>query len=77
MAGCYGNTRLHYWFWSYAMKKIAISRLDDLRDRKPIHALAANVDLVVVLFDDQVSVFYGRCAHRGDGRAPNRTAGLG
>jgi nitrite reductase/ring-hydroxylating ferredoxin subunit len=27
--------------------------------------LVANVDLVIVRFDDRVSVLYGRCAHRG------------
>jgi glutamate synthase domain-containing protein 2 len=36
-----------------------------LKDRAPIHALVADVDLVVVRFDDSVSVLYGRCAHRG------------
>jgi methylamine---glutamate N-methyltransferase subunit C len=47
------------------MKKISIVSLDKLGDRKPAYALVANVDLVVVLFDDQVSVLYGRCLHRG------------
>ena len=32
-----------------------------LPDRQPQHALVANVDLVVVRYDDQVSVLYGRC----------------
>ncbi|MFT4808210.1 MAG: nitrite reductase/ring-hydroxylating ferredoxin subunit [Paraglaciecola sp.] len=27
--------------------------------------MVANVDLVIVRFDDRVSVLYGRCAHRG------------
>ena len=47
------------------MKKQAIAQLNDLEDRKPVHALLANVDLVVTRFDDEVSVLYGRCAHRG------------
>jgi len=47
------------------MKKIAIAKLDDIEDRKPIHALVGDVDLVIVRFDDDVSVMYGRCAHRG------------
>jgi len=47
------------------MKKIAIARIDDLEDRTPAHALVAEVDLVVVRYDDSVSVLYGRCAHRG------------
>ena len=36
-----------------------------LPDREPAHALVADVDLVVVRFDDQVAVMYGRCHHRG------------
>ncbi len=46
-------------------KPHAIFSLDDLDDRVPAHALVANVDLVVIRFDDDVSVLYGRCAHRG------------
>lgn len=42
-----------------------IFSLGDLEDRKPAHALVANVDLVVTRFDDSISVLYGRCAHRG------------
>lgn len=33
--------------------------------RQPAYALVANVDLVIVRYDEQVSVFYGRCPHRG------------
>jgi len=47
------------------MKKTAVADWNALNDRKPAYALVANVDLVVVRFDDKVSVFYGRCAHRG------------
>jgi len=47
------------------MKKVAIARLDDLQDRKPAHALVCSVDLVIVKFDDEIAVLYGRCAHRG------------
>lgn len=47
------------------MKKIAIKNWNELEDRKPAYALVADVDLVVVRFDDTVSVLYGRCAHRG------------
>jgi nitrite reductase/ring-hydroxylating ferredoxin subunit len=47
------------------MKKIAIIDWDELKDRTPTHALVADVDLVIVRFDDEVSVMYGRCAHRG------------
>jgi glutamate synthase domain-containing protein 2 len=47
------------------MNKIVIADWDELQDRTPTHALIANVDLVIVRYDDDVSVLYGRCAHRG------------
>jgi len=47
------------------MKKIPIARLSRIEDRKPEHALIAGVDLVIVRFDEKVSVLYGRCLHRG------------
>ena len=47
------------------MNKVSISNWSDLADRKPVYALVANVDLVIVRYDDKVSVMYGRCAHRG------------
>ena len=43
--------------------KVAI--WSELRDREPVYALVAKVDLVVIRHDQQVSVFYGRCLHRG------------
>ena len=64
------------------MNKIAIKKWDELADRVPEHALVADVDLVIVRYDDQVSVLYGRCAHRGalmaDGRVegPNLICGV-
>lgn len=64
------------------MRKIAISKLRDLPDRQPAYALAGEVDLVVVRYDEAVSVFYGRCLHRGalmaDGfvRGDNLVCGL-
>ena len=47
------------------MNKVRIADWDDLSDRVPVHALVASVDLVVIRFDDGVSVLYGRCLHRG------------
>ncbi|GFE63396.1 glutamate synthase-related protein [Litoreibacter roseus] len=47
------------------MNKTEIIQSDVLEDRKPAYALVGEVDLVVVKFDDDVSVFYGRCLHRG------------
>jgi glutamate synthase domain-containing protein 2/nitrite reductase/ring-hydroxylating ferredoxin subunit len=47
------------------MNKIAIAKWDQLKDREPVYALVADVDLVIVRYDDTVTVLYGRCAHRG------------
>ena len=47
------------------MNKIKIAQFSELTEREPAHALVADVDLVMVRFDDTASVFYGRCAHRG------------
>jgi glutamate synthase domain-containing protein 2 len=47
------------------VNKISIYGWDELEDRQPAYALVADVDLVVVRYDDNVSVLYGRCAHRG------------
>ena len=64
------------------MNKLPIHAVADLEDRVPAHALVADVDLVVIRYDDEVSVLYGRCAHRGalmsDGHVdgPNLICGL-
>jgi len=47
------------------MNLVAISKWDELQDRTPEYALVADVDLVIVRYDENVSVLYGRCAHRG------------
>ena len=47
------------------MKKTSVATYSKVPDRKPQYALVGEVDLVVVRFDDEVSVFYGRCLHRG------------
>ena len=47
------------------MTNTALMAWDELQDRQPAYALVAGVDLVVIRFDDQVSVLFGRCAHRG------------
>jgi len=44
---------------------VKIATWSELADREPAYALVANVDLVVVRMDDQVSVLFGRCLHRG------------
>jgi len=47
------------------MKKVRAAQWSDLEDRKPTHALVSGVDLVVMRIDDEASVLYGRCLHRG------------
>lgn len=51
------------------MNKVSVAKWNELKTEDPIYALVANVDLVVVRFnrdgEDQVSVLYGRCLHRG------------
>jgi len=46
-------------------QKVAVYKWNDLEDRKPAHALVRNTDLVIIRYDDDLSVFYGRCLHRG------------
>ena len=47
------------------MQPHAIARWSDLKDREPRGALVGGVDLVIVRYDDKVSVLHGRCQHRG------------
>ncbi|MEL6361274.1 MAG: glutamate synthase-related protein [Pseudomonadota bacterium] len=53
-------------------KWVTVAKWNELEDRTPTYALVAGVDLVVIRFDQSVSVLYGRCLHRGallsDGR---------
>ena len=44
---------------------VKLVSFNQLKDRKPIHALVENTDLVITRFDDDFSVLYGRCLHRG------------
>ncbi len=46
-------------------KPVKVAVWSELADRQPAYALVADVDLVAVRYDDQVSVLYGRCLHRG------------
>ncbi len=42
-----------------------IAQISTLENKKPTHALVNGLDLVIVKFDDNISVLYGRCLHRG------------
>ena len=46
-------------------EKIKIVRFSELKDRTPHYALILGVDLVIIKYDEDVSVLYGRCLHRG------------
>ena len=47
------------------MNKIALGPIDKIQDRTPTHHQVNGLDLVIIRYDDQVSVLYGRCLHRG------------
>ncbi len=46
-------------------QSVKVATWSELADRQPAYALVANVDLVLIRYDEQVSVLYGRCLHRG------------
>ena len=47
------------------MNKVVVADWATLEPLEPAYALVANVDLVVVRYENTVSVLYGRCPHRG------------
>ncbi|NIP83056.1 MAG: Rieske (2Fe-2S) protein, partial [Actinobacteria bacterium] len=46
-------------------RRTRVATWSELEDRRPAYALVADVDLVVIRYDEEVSVLYGRCLHRG------------
>ncbi len=42
-----------------------ICKFNELNDRKPFHVMVNDLDLVIIRYDNEVSVLYGRCLHRG------------
>lgn len=54
------------------MNKTKLCNWNDLVDRDPTHFNINGLDLVAIRYDDDISVLYGRCIHRGallgDGR---------
>ena len=42
-----------------------ILKLGEIKDKSPKHALINEIDLVVVKYDNEYSILYGRCHHRG------------
>ena len=47
------------------MKKVKIATFSTLSSLSPTKALVSNVDIVIIRYNDNVSVLYGRCLHRG------------
>jgi glutamate synthase domain-containing protein 2 len=47
------------------MSNIKTLKFDELQDRTPVHFEVEGLDLVLVRYDENVSVLYGRCLHRG------------
>jgi glutamate synthase domain-containing protein 2/nitrite reductase/ring-hydroxylating ferredoxin subunit len=58
-----------------ASEPVAIATWSQIPDRVPVGVLVGNVDLVIVRYDDDVSVLYGRCLHRGAMLADGHLAG--
>ncbi len=44
---------------------VVIAQIGNLENKKPAHALVNGLDLVIIKFDKEISVLYGRCLHRG------------
>ena len=57
------------------MQAVKIATWSEVPDRAPVGALVDGVDLVIVRFDDNHSVLYGRCLHRGALMADGHIAG--
>jgi len=53
-----------YIAFSDLSQPIEIAKIENLHDRKPARAKILKTDLVVIKYDEEVSVFYGRCLHR-------------
>ena len=47
------------------MNKKKLLELSSVPDRKPVAAQINGLDLVVIKYDENISVLYGRCLHRG------------
>ncbi len=46
-------------------KPVKIADFDSLKEKTPAHAKVLNTDLVIIKYEKNVSVLYGRCLHRG------------
>jgi nitrite reductase/ring-hydroxylating ferredoxin subunit len=57
------------------MQPHKIATWAEIEDRTPVGVLVSNVDLVIVRFDENHSVLFGRCQHRGALMADGHVAG--
>jgi glutamate synthase domain-containing protein 2/nitrite reductase/ring-hydroxylating ferredoxin subunit len=57
------------------MQPVKVATWSEVPDREPVGTLVDGVDLVVVRFDGNHSVLYGRCLHRGALMADGRVDG--
>ncbi len=57
------------------MTSVKIATWSEVLDREPTGAQVAGVDLVIVRWDDNHSVMYGRCLHRGALMADGHVSG--
>mgnify|MGYP001814046375 CR=1 FL=1 len=46
-------------------RPVSVAKYSELPQNEPQHAQVLNTDLVIIKYDDRVSVLYGRCLHRG------------
>jgi len=46
-------------------RPIPVTKIQSLQNKQPVHAFVNGLDLVIIKFDDNISVLYGRCLHRG------------
>ncbi|TRX48310.1 Rieske 2Fe-2S domain-containing protein [Fulvivirga sp. M361] len=47
------------------MEAVEVASFNQLENRTPTHAQVSKTDLVVIRYEENVSVLYGRCLHRG------------
>ena len=47
------------------MNKTKLIEFNSLEEKHPLHQLVNGLDLVVIRYEEKVSVLYGRCLHRG------------
>lgn len=57
------------------MQPVPIARWSELPNREPQGALIGNVDLVIIRYEENHSVLYGRCLHRGAMMADGHLSG--